>query len=95
MSPELMNGVCRARAARSSAIVQLALRCRRQSMSVKRSLSYCLLLYPAASTRTQSPFEVLDVAFKFIDALCERGRVVAGRVVDAFQRFDEARNLGP
>jgi hypothetical protein len=64
-------------------------------MSVKRSLSYCLLLYPGASTGTQLPFEVLDVAFKFIDALCERGHAVAGRVVDAFQRFDEARNLGP
>jgi hypothetical protein len=43
----------------------------------------------------QLPFEALQVAFKLIDALSEREHVVAGWVVNAFQRFGEARNLGP
>jgi hypothetical protein len=65
-------------------------------MSVKLGLSYCLQLYPAAaSVGMVLPFEVLNVAFKLIDALSEREHVVAGRVIHAFQRFGEPRNLGP
>ena len=99
MSPELMNRVCQVRPARLCVrrrIVQLALRCQHRSMSVKRGLSFCLRLYPAAvRTRMQLPFEVLHLAFKLIDALSEREHVVAGRVVHAFQRFGEPGNLGP
>ena len=65
-------------------------------MSAKRGLSICLLLNPAAATtRMQLPFEVLHIAFELIDALSENEYVVAGRVVDAFQRLGEPDNLRP
>jgi hypothetical protein len=54
-----------------------------------------LSLYPAASRRMQLPFEVFDFAFKLFDARSKSEHVVAGRVVDAFERFGEAHNVGP
>jgi len=86
VSPELVNQVCWVRGARRQ----------HQPMSVNRGLSDCIQLYPAAtSVRLQSPFQVFQVALKFIDALFQREYVVAGRVVHVFHRFGEPRNLGP
>jgi len=51
--------------------------------------------HAAAKTRMLLPFEAIQAAFKLIDSLSDREHVVADRIVDAFQRFGEARNLGP
>jgi hypothetical protein len=55
---------------------------------------YRLLLYPAGRPRLLLPFEMLQVLFKLSDARSEREHVFTGRIINAFQSFDEARNLG-
>ena len=65
-------------------------------MSVKPGLSYCLRLYSAdVAARMQLPFEVFQVALELVDTLSEREHVVAGRIVHAFQRFEDSDNPGP
>src|SRR5690348_5336660 len=67
-----------------------------RSMRVESGLTYRLLPYSAGvGARMQLSFGVLQVALELVDTLAEREHVVAGRIVDAFQRFDDPDNLAP
>jgi hypothetical protein len=68
MSSELMN---RLPGSPCTIICKTQDRAAGAPLSVKRGLSFCLLLYPAAAARArmQLRFEVFHLAFKLIDPL--------------------------